>query len=113
SRRDRHGTVWQVAAIPLGGYVRFLGDADAASAGSVRVEPARARQSLTEAPLWARFATVAAGPVFNFALSILVFAGMAIWQGLPVDEVRVGRLHPTPPGVAMQLQPGDRVLALD
>jgi len=113
ARRDRHGTVWQVAAIPLGGYVRFLGDADAASAGSVPVEPARARQSLTGAPLWARFATVAAGPAFNFALSILVFAGMAIWQGLPVDEVEVGRLHPTPPGVEMQLQPGDRILALD
>lgn len=113
SRRDRHGTLWQVAAVPLGGYVRFLGDADAASAGSVPVEPARARQSLTGAPLWARFATVAAGPVFNFALSILVFAGMAIWQGLPVEEVEVGRLHPTPPGIEMQLQTGDRVLALD
>jgi len=113
SRRDRHGTVWQVAAIPLGGYVRFLGDADAASLGSAPVDPARARHSLTGAPLWARFATVAAGPVFNFILSILVFSGMAIWQGMPVDEVEVGRLHPTPPGIKMQLQPGDRVVALD
>lgn len=113
ARRDRHGTLWQVAAIPLGGYVRFLGDADAASAGSVPVDPERARQSLTGAPLWARFATVSAGPLFNFILSTLVFAGMAIWQGMPVDEVQVGRLHPTPPGVQMQLLPGDRVLALD
>ncbi|WP_017997848.1 RIP metalloprotease RseP [Paracoccus sp. N5] len=113
SRRDRRGTLWQVAAIPLGGYVRFLGDADAASAGSVAVAPERARQSLNGAPLWARFATVAAGPVFNFILSILVFAGMAIWQGLPVDQVQVGKLHPVPPGVTMQLQPGDRILAVD
>ncbi|SMG29861.1 RIP metalloprotease RseP [Paracoccus sp. J56] len=113
SRRDKRGTLWQIAAIPLGGYVRFLGDADAASAGSVPVDPARTRQSLTGAPLWARFATVAAGPVFNFILAVLVFAGMAIWQGLPVDEVRVGRLHPTPPGVEMQLQTGDRVVAVD
>ncbi|WP_323717375.1 RIP metalloprotease RseP [Paracoccus aminovorans] len=113
SRRDRHGTVWQVAAIPLGGYVRFLGDADAASAGSVPVDPARARQSLTGAPLWARFATVAAGPVFNFVLSILVFAGMALWQGLPVEAPQVGKLHPTPPGVEMRLQTGDRILAVD
>lgn len=113
SRRDRHGTLWQVAAIPLGGYVRFLGDANAASAGSVPVEPPRARQSLTGAPLWARFATVAAGPVFNFILSILVFGGVALWQGMPVDEVRVGRLHATPPGVEMQLQTGDHVVALD
>ncbi len=113
ARRDRRGTLWQVAAIPLGGYVRFLGDADAASAGSVAVAPERARQSLNGAPLWARFATVAAGPVFNFILSILVFAGMAIWQGLPVDQVQVGKLHPVPPSVTMQLQPGDRILAVD
>lgn len=113
ARRDRHGTVWQLAAIPLGGYVRFLGDANAASAGSVAVDPARARQSLTGAPLWARFATVAAGPVFNFILSILVFGGMAIWQGMPTPEPQVGRLHPTPPGVTLGLQSGDRILALE
>lgn len=112
ARRDRHGTVWQLAALPLGGYVRFLGDANAASAGSVAVDPARARQTLTGAPLWARFATVAAGPVFNFILSILVFAGMAIWQGMPTDTPQVGRLHDTPPGVEIGLQPGDKILAL-
>jgi regulator of sigma E protease len=113
ARRDRHGTVWQLAAIPLGGYVRFLGDANAASAGAVTVDPARARESLGGAPLWARGATVAAGPISNFILSVLVFAGMALWQGLPSDEVQVGRLHPTPPGVEMQLQTGDRILSVD
>ena len=114
SRRDRRGTLWQVALIPLGGYVRFLGDSNAASAGTGHeVDPARRRQSLSGAPLWARAATVAAGPVFNFVLSILVFAGITLWQGLPVDEVRVGKLYQTPPGVEMQLQPGDTVLALD
>ncbi|MFC3571466.1 RIP metalloprotease RseP [Paracoccus sp. TOH] len=114
ARRDRHGTVWQVAAVPLGGYVRFLGDANAASAGSGKaVDPARARQTLGGAPLWARFATVAAGPVFNFILSILVFGAMAMWQGLPVEQVQIGRLHATPPGVETQLRPGDRVIALD
>lgn len=112
ARRDRHGTLWQIAAIPLGGYVRFLGDANAASTGSVAVDPARVRQTLTGAPLWARFATVAAGPVFNFILSILVFAGMAIWQGMPTDAPQVGRLHDTPPGVEIGLQPGDQIRAL-
>ncbi|SMO52080.1 RIP metalloprotease RseP [Paracoccus laeviglucosivorans] len=114
SRRDRHGTLWQLAAIPLGGYVRFLGDANAASAGSgVAVDPAQSRASLPGAPLWARFATVAAGPIFNFILSILVFGGMAIWQGLPADEPEVGALHAIPPGMQMGLQPGDRILAID
>ena len=113
-RTDRRGTVWQIAALPLGGYVRFLGDADAASAGPARaVDPALARQTLEGAPLWARTATVAAGPVFNFALSVLVFGLMALWQGAATENVTVGRVLVMPPGVVNQLQPGDAVLAVD
>lgn len=113
SRRDRRGTVWQVAALPLGGYVRFLGDDNVASAGPGRaVDPALRRQTLQGAPLWARFATLLAGPVFNFVLSIAVFAGFAIVQGLPVEEVRVGRVTEAPPGIASDLQPGDRILSV-
>lgn len=114
SRRDRRGTLWQVAAVPLGGYVRFLGDANAASAGPGRpVDPAIRRQTLTGAPLWARFSTLLAGPVFNFILSILIFAGFAVFQGLPSDRVEVGRIMASPPGVVNELQPGDRILAVD
>lgn len=113
ARRDRRGTVWQVAAIPLGGYVRFLGDADAASAtrdGSV--DPRLARQTLGGAPLWARFATVAAGPVFNFILAAAVFAGVIAWQGIATDRVVVGEIAPAPPGIVNELKPGDVVLAV-
>ncbi|MBD9525240.1 RIP metalloprotease RseP [Paracoccus sp. PAR01] len=114
SRRDKHGTLWQVAAIPLGGYVRFLGDSNAASAGSgAAVDPSLARQSLPGAPLWARFATVAAGPIFNFILSILVFGGVAMWQGMPVDTPQVGTLRAAPASVQIGLEPGDRIVALD
>lgn len=113
SRRDRHGTVWQVAALPLGGYVRFKGDANAASAGTgVAVDPSQRRQTLNGAPLWARFATLLAGPVFNFILSILIFAGFALLMGLPRDEIVVGELQPTPPGIVNDLQTGDQVLAI-
>ncbi|SEH79045.1 RIP metalloprotease RseP [Paracoccus alkenifer] len=111
--RDRRGTVWQIAAIPLGGYVRFLGDADVASATrDGTVDPALARQTLGGAPLWARFATVAAGPVFNFILAALVFAGVITWQGLATERVEVGEILQAPPGVVNQLQPGDRILAI-
>lgn len=113
-RTDRRGTVWQVAALPLGGYVRFLGDTDAASAGPGQaVAPELARQTLEGAPLWARTATVAAGPVFNFILSVLVFATMALWQGAATETPTVGRLLPMPPGVENQLRPGDEILAVD
>lgn len=113
ARRDRRGTVWQIAAIPLGGYVRFLGDANAASAGTgLEVDPALQRQTLTGAPLWARFSTLLAGPVFNFILSILIFGGFALVQGLPTQDVRLGEIAPAPPQVVNELQPGDRVLAI-
>lgn len=113
ARRDRRGTVWQIAAIPLGGYVRFLGDANAASAGTGRpVDPALRRQTLTGAPLWARFSTLLAGPVFNFILSILIFAGFALIQGMPTQEVRLGEIAPTPPHVVNELQAEDRVVAI-
>lgn len=111
--RDRRGTVWQIAAIPLGGYVRFLGDADVASATrDGTVDPALARQTLGGAPLWARFATVAAGPVFNFILAAAVFAGIIAWQGIATDRVVVGEILPAPPGIVNELQPGDEVLAI-
>ncbi|MFB9223348.1 RIP metalloprotease RseP [Paracoccus cavernae] len=112
SRRDKHGTLWQVAALPLGGYVRFLGDANAASAGSEAVDPALVRQTLGGAPLWARFATVAAGPIFNFILSIAVFAGMAFWQGTPVEDVQIGRIHALPESQTNELKSGDVVLGI-
>lgn len=113
SRRDRRGTLWQFAAIPLGGYVRFLGDANAASAGpGLRVDEAHRRQTLTGAPLWARFATLLAGPVANFLLAIAIFAGFALVQGLPETDARIGSLAPTPPGVVNELRAGDRILAI-
>ncbi|MDO5705330.1 MAG: RIP metalloprotease RseP [Paracoccus sp. (in: a-proteobacteria)] len=112
--RDRQGTVWQIAAIPLGGYVRFLGDANAASAGPGRpVDPGHARQTLHGAPLWARFATLLAGPVANFILAILVFAGFAMVQGLPSGDLTVGRVIEGPPGTTNNLQTGDQILAVD
>lgn len=111
--RDRRGTLWQIAALPLGGYVRFLGDANAASAGTGRpVDPALRRQTLEGAPLWARFATLLAGPTFNFLLSIVIFAGFALVQGLPTGEVKVGEIVPAPPGIVNQLQPGDQIVGL-
>lgn len=112
ARRDRRGTLWQIAAIPLGGYVRFLGDADPASVSDAPVDPRLARQTLHGAPLWARAATVAAGPVFNFLLAALVFAGVIAWQGIAADRVVIGALAPAPPQVVNELRPGDEVLAV-
>lgn len=115
SRVDRHGTRWQVSALPLGGYVKFLGDANAASAGAdpsiATLSPEERRHTMHGAPLWARAATVAAGPVFNFILSILIFAGLFMWQGQATSEPTVGSVYELPEG-AGGLRAGDRVLAV-
>lgn len=113
SRYDRRGTLWQIAAIPLGGYVRFLGDANAASAGSANaVDPALRRQTLDGAPLWARIATVIAGPFFNFILSALIFAAFILIRGTPVETPTVGSFDPAPPGITIELEPGDEIIAI-
>ena len=114
SRTDRRGTRWQIAVLPFGGFVRFLGDADAASGKDEGALHAMAegerRRSMHGAPLWARAATVAAGPVFNFILSIAVFAAVIGYRGLASDPLTIAELRPVP--VEQGLQVGDEVLAI-
>lgn len=116
SGTDRHGTRWQIAALPFGGYVKFLGDANAASgkdsdemAQIAEEDPARLRQTMHGAPLWARAATVAAGPVFNFIMSILIFAAVFLFQGVTRDPFTVGQVVDLPGG-AYELRAGDELL---
>ncbi|SLN15470.1 RIP metalloprotease RseP [Roseisalinus antarcticus] len=113
SRVDSRGTRWQVAALPFGGYVKFLGDANAASVGTDgAVAAADRRRTMLGAPLWARAATVAAGPVFNFVLSFAIFAAVILVQGRASDPLTIAELRPLPPGYTQELQPGDQILAI-
>ncbi|WP_136635356.1 RIP metalloprotease RseP [Pseudooceanicola onchidii] len=115
SRVDKHGTRWQFAALPFGGYVKFLGDSDAASgkdaAGMQHLSDTDRRMTMHGAPLWARSATVAAGPIFNFILSIIVFAGLFMVQGQVSHPLAVAEMRPLPPSYAA-LEPGDRILSI-
>jgi regulator of sigma E protease len=115
SRRDRHGTRWQVAALPFGGYVKFLGDSDAASgkdgAAMADMPPERLRQTMHGAPLWARTATVAAGPVFNFILSIVIFSAVMMAGGKTAEPLTVGEMKPLPVQ-GIELRAGDEILSV-
>ncbi len=115
SRRDRHGTQWQIAALPFGGFVKFHGDSDAASGVDATtpqaLPPEELRRTMHGAPLWARAATVAAGPVFNFALSFLAFTAVALSTGIAVQPLTIDRIHPLPEG-ASELRKGDVLLAV-
>jgi regulator of sigma E protease len=118
SGTDRHGTIWQIAALPFGGYVKFAGDANAASGkdeeamAAVADNPKAARHTMHGAPLWARTLTVAAGPVFNFAMSILIFFAVAFSTGVARDPLTVGDIRALPQG-AGGLQAGDEIVAVE
>ena len=116
SRVDRRGTKWQLAALPFGGYVKFLGDADAASrrdeGAMTGLSADELRHTMHGAPLWARALTVLAGPVFNFLLTIAVFIGVVAWTGVALDKPVVGQMRAVPYAGA-SLQPGDQILAVN
>ncbi len=117
SRMDKRGTRWQIAALPFGGYVKFAGDSNAASGkdntamAEVQTDPVRLRKTMHGAPLWARTVTVAAGPVFNFALSILIFAAVALQVGVAKDPLTVGEMRPLP-FETVELEAGDEIVAV-
>lgn len=119
SREDRHGTKWQVAALPFGGYVKFFGDANAASGKDpgamnlLREDPELLRRTMHGAPLWARAATVAAGPAFNFIMSILVFAAIFMFRGVASDPLTVGAMEPLPETVVNELRVGDQITGIN
>ncbi len=123
SRRDRRGTVWQVAALPLGGYVRFLED----SAGDgIREQPgvSEARDQFADLPgrvggkrfddasVLRRALTVAAGPMANFVLSVLLFAGLATVNGVSTGTMTVGTVLDLP-GFEFGVRPGDRIVEIN
>ena len=115
SRVDRRGTRWQVALLPLGGYVRFLGDVDASSSPGDLPPGMTARErrnTMRGAPLWARSATVLAGPAFNIALTLIVFFGLTLYGGVAEDSARIGSVQTLPTG-PVPLQAGDTILSLN
>ncbi len=115
SRYDKHGTKWQIAALPFGGYVKFAGDANASGGvdedAMSHLNDDEMRHTMHGAPLWARAATVAAGPVFNFILSILIFTGIFMLRGTVSEPLTVGDLRPNPS--IQELHQGDVLLEIE
>lgn len=114
---DRRGTRWRISALPLGGYVRFLGDGDAAgatkSADAKLLAPAERRTTLAGQPIWARAAIVAAGPIANFLLAILIFATLSYCLGEVSVAPRVERIIPGSAAERAGFQKGDLIRSID
>lgn len=111
---DRQGTRWRLAWIPLGGYVKFVGDMSPASnPGELEGIPEELREHAFQLrPVWQRFLVVLAGPLANFILAIAIFAVLFAIVGKPhspnvIESVRAGT-----PAAHAQLEPGDRIDAV-
>ena len=114
---DRRGTRWRIGAFPLGGYVKFFGDANAASAGpddgAAPMGAAERAVSFHGQPVWKRAAIVAAGPIANFILAMALFAGSNMIIGRHVIEPRVGGVQAGSAAQAAGLRKGDVILSID
>ncbi|MGC2812024.1 MAG: RIP metalloprotease RseP [Bradyrhizobium sp.] len=114
---DRHGTRWKISAIPLGGYVKFFGDDSEASTSSSDVlanmsEEERAG-SFHHKKVGPRAAIVAAGPIANFILAIVIFAGLFTFLGKPSTSARVDKVEAGSAAAAAGFQVGDVVTTID
>ena len=114
---DRYGTRWKISAVPLGGYVKFFGDEDAASApnyaAAAAMTEAEKRDSFIFQPVASRAAVVLAGPVANFLLAIAIFAAIFMTVGKQMTSARVDTVQPGSAAQAAGFQPGDLVLSIN
>jgi regulator of sigma E protease len=114
---DRYGTRWKISAVPLGGYVKFFGDENAASvpdqAAAVVMTEAEKKDSFIFQPVGARAAVVAAGPIANFLLAIGIFAGIFMTVGKQTTSARVDAVQSGSAAEAAGFKPGDLVLTIN
>jgi regulator of sigma E protease len=114
---DRYGTRWKISAIPLGGYVKFFGDENAASvpdgARLANMSAGEKAQSFVFQPVAKRAAIVVAGPMANFVLAIVIFAGIFMLYGKQMMSARVDAVQPNSAAAAAGFQPGDVVVRID
>ncbi len=113
---DARGTRWKIGAFPLGGYVKFAGDADATSQpGPVAadVTPAERAAMFQFRPLWQRALIILAGPLTNFAFAVVVFTSFFMLYGHAVTPPVVTRVVAGSPAAQAGLRVGDRIVALD
>jgi len=114
---DRHDTRWKISWIPLGGYVKFIDDENVASAGGRRtldqLTPEERARSFQGKSLAQRAAVVAAGPIANFLLAIVIFTAIFGIFGERITAAKVDIVNPGSAAERAGFLPGDRVISID
>ena len=122
---DKSGVEWRLGWLPIGGFVRFAGDDNAASVPDTEDLDALRREVLAREgpaalsryyhfkPIWQRAVISAAGPAANFVLSIVIFAALLMILGEPVSAARVAKVLPNTPAARAGFQPNDIIVRAD
>ena len=113
---DKRGTRWRIGAFPLGGYVRFKGDMNAASQTDpawLQLPASERAESFPAKPLWQKAAIVAAGPFINFLFAILILSTFAFVYGESRTPAVAGKVQTGSAAAAAGILPGDRIVSLN
>jgi regulator of sigma E protease len=113
---DRHGTRWKVSALPIGGFVKFAGDMGPAGEPDpawLALSPQEQARTMHGKPAWQRFLIVAAGPLTNFLVAILIYAGFYAAYGVPHTAPVVGSVVRNAAADKAGIRPGDRILSIN
>jgi regulator of sigma E protease len=111
---DKRGTRWKVGWLPLGGFVKFVGDMTPASQGMDEslIAPADRTRAFHLKPVWQRFLIVLAGPMANFLLAIAIVSAMFAIDGVPRTSNAVVAVQPGSAAAAAGIAPDDRIVSI-
>jgi len=114
---DKRGTRWKICWLPVGGYVKFLGDEDAASTPDreriAHMNTTERMSAFPLKPLWQRALVVLAGPLANFVLAIIVFTFLYAAFGGKALSTYIGAVTPNSPAAVAGIKPGDKIAAFN
>lgn len=114
---DKHGTRWKISAIPLGGYVKFIGDESATSSpvdvNNADLSADEQRRAFHTQPVWKRAATVFAGPAFNIILTVVIFSVFFALYGRQISDPLIAGVQPGTPAAEAGFEAGDRFVSVD
>ena len=112
-KTDKYGTLWRVAILPIGGYVKFYGDEDPSGKKLEVSEYIKDHMNFHNKSVWKKIATTAAGPLFNFILAIFIFSIIFFFRGESLVQPYVGQIVDESPAYNSGLEAGDEIIYAD
>jgi|TARA_Y100000287_G_scaffold55086_1_gene43272 regulator of sigma E protease len=112
-KRDKSGTLWRVAILPIGGYVKFYGDEDPSGKKLEVSDNIDSDKNFHNKSVWKKIATTAAGPLFNFILAIFIFSIIFFFRGESLVQPYVGQVVDESPAYNAGLKTGDEIIYAD